>query len=226
MTQHRRESAIDIGKRIAPLRFVVFVILLVLGYFVYRGAVPGSSWADALATSFDVAAVVFLASLAPLLAGHTAGMMRAHSQANDANRVLVLLFTTLLTLVVMAAITGEMPEARKGSWLALTKLFATLILIWTFANAIYALHYAHAFYSRQSNNGGDTGGLEFPGTPLPSYVDFAYFSFNVAMAFSTSDVNVTLSVFRRVVMLQSLAAFLFNIGVIAFTINVLAGSSG
>ncbi|MEO6041344.1 MAG: DUF1345 domain-containing protein [Croceibacterium sp.] len=225
MTQARTQRSFAIGRRIAPARFLVFLAILIAGFFAYRSA-ANAGIADALATSFDVAAIVFLLSLGPLFGGHTAAMMREHSQANNANRVLVLLFTTLLTIVVMAAIAGEMPEARKGAPLALAKLFATLMLIWTFANAIYALHYAHAYYSQKSADGGDLGGLEFPRTPHPSYIDFAYFSFNIAMAFSTSDVNVTLAAFRKVVMLQSLAAFLFNIGVVAFTINVLAGSSG
>lgn len=226
MTKPRAIGVLErMGRGIAPPRFLLFLVLMPAAFFGYR-AWGNPTLADALAMSFDLAAIFFLLSLAPLFAGHTAGKMREHAQANDANRVLVLLFTSLLTIAVMAAIGGEMPDAQKGSPLALAKLIVTLTLIWTFANAIYALHYAHAFYSRASHDGGDTGGLEFPGTPHPGYLDFTYFSFNIAMAFSTSDVNVTLAPFRRVVMLQSFVAFLFNIGVIAFTINTLGGGGG
>jgi uncharacterized membrane protein len=41
------------------------------------------------------------------------------------------------------------------------------------------------------------------------------------MAFATSDVQVTSKHMRRLVTVHSLAAFAFNIGVLAFTINVL-----
>jgi uncharacterized membrane protein len=45
------------------------------------------------------------------------------------------------------------------------------------------------------------------------------------MAFATSDVQVTETHMRKTVAIHSLAAFAFNIGVLAFTINVL-GSGG
>jgi uncharacterized membrane protein len=45
------------------------------------------------------------------------------------------------------------------------------------------------------------------------------------MAFATSDVEITSQHVRRVVTVHCLAAFAFNIGVLAFTINVL-GSGG
>jgi uncharacterized membrane protein len=45
------------------------------------------------------------------------------------------------------------------------------------------------------------------------------------MAFATSDVVITETRMRKTVIIHGLAAFGFNIGVLAFTINVL-GSSG
>ena len=44
------------------------------------------------------------------------------------------------------------------------------------------------------------------------------------MTFQTSDVAITQSRIRAVAVLHSFAAFVFNIGVIAFTINVLGGA--
>jgi len=44
------------------------------------------------------------------------------------------------------------------------------------------------------------------------------------MTFQTSDVAITRSRIRIVALMHSFAAFVFNIGVIAFTINVLGGS--
>lgn len=43
------------------------------------------------------------------------------------------------------------------------------------------------------------------------------------MTFQTSDTDIKSGRIRRIVMGHGLAAFAFNIGVIAFTINVLGG---
>jgi uncharacterized membrane protein len=44
------------------------------------------------------------------------------------------------------------------------------------------------------------------------------------MTFQTSDTAVSSPRIRKVVTVHSFAAFVFNIGVLAFTINVLGGS--
>lgn len=217
----RRNS---IGNRIAPVRYLLFLALLAAAYAGLLAAGADDAW-DAAAMAFDVAALVFLASLAPLLRDATPESMRAAAAANDANRVTVLVLTTVLTVVAMAAIAGELDEARAGELVAIVKLVGTLLLIWLFANSIYALHYAHLYYTRTEPGGTDAGGLEFPGTAAPTYGEFAYFAFTVAMTFQTSDVAITGRTMRHIAVLHSFAAFLFNIGLIAFTINVLAGSS-
>ena len=92
---------------------------------------------------------------------------------------------------------------------------------WTFANTVYALHYAHLYYSRD-DGGKDRAGLEFPGnTKEPDYRDFAYFAFTLGVALQTSDVTITSPHIRWVVTVHCVAAFIFNLGVLALTINVL-----
>jgi len=212
-----------IGQRFAPPRFVLFLVLLITGFLV-RGAMTGrSDPADALAMGFDFAVVGFLLSILPLLRACEVATMRRHSVENDANRTVVLAISTLITLVVMAAIAGELPAAKHGVPGALVRLIATLLLTWLFANVVYALHYAHEFYRPGPVPGEDAGGLEFPGTEHPDYLDFAYFSLTLGMTFQTSDVEITSRPIRRIVTIHSFAAFVFNIGVIAFTINGIGG---
>jgi uncharacterized membrane protein len=181
-----------------------------------------ASTLDAMALAFDAAAFVFLASLLPLLRDSDAATIRVHAAKNDANRGLVLVITTLLGFAVMAAITGELPGARDRQLHAIATLVGTLALIWLFANSVYALHYAHIYYSKAADDG-DTGGLEFQDTKTPDYGDFAYFAFTLGMTFQTSDVTIMSGRVRHVVLLHCFGAFVFNIGVIAFTINALSG---
>lgn len=225
MRQDHTEQAWNLGKRIAPPRFVLFLVLLVAAFLSWRNLFGGHGVADSLAMAFDFAALAFLASLWPIIAECDASAMRLHSAQNDANRVWVLGITSVLTLVVMAAIAGELPQASKGDTGAMIKLVATLMLTWLFANSVYALHYAHEYYALGAAPGSDAGGLDFPGTRQPDYLDFAYFAFTLGMTFQTSDTQITGRAIRRVATLHSFAAFVFNIGVIAFTINALGGGS-
>lgn len=203
--------------RIFPWRYGMFLALL-------AGMVPLALWLpwhEAVMAGFDFAAIAFLLSTAPLLDSRPQDM-RAKAAANDANRELMLLITAIVSLVVLVAVGVAVGQhnAHKGATVAL--LLVTLLVAWLFSNLVYAMHYAHIFY-RAKQGGGDSGGLDFPDTREPGYWDFLYFAFTLGMTFQTSDVSVTDSGMRRTVLFQSLAAFLFNLGILAFTINVLGG---
>ena len=213
-----------IGNRLAPLRFLLFLAVVPAAFFAYRALSGSHDLADNLAMAFDAAALLFLISLAPIVRYAGADAMRVHAAENDANRGVVLVLTTLFALTVLAAIGGARGEARHGEPIAVAKLIATLLIIWVFANTVYALHYAHAWYRQDERTGSDARGLDFPGTETPTYGDFAYFAFTLGMTFQTSDVAITAPALRRAVLLHSFGAFLFNIGVIAFAINVLGGA--
>lgn len=230
-----------LGNRVAPPRFLMFVVLMALiaaGWHLTRASPPG----DALVMGFDGAALVFMASLIPLMRDRNAAAMRVHAAQNDANRLFVLLLTAFVALAVLAAISAELPAAKHGHASAILKLVGTLALSWVFTNVVFMLHYAHMHYApigmgkagakdarSPAHRGADAcdhGGFEFPGTREPDYWDFLYFSFTAGMSFAASDVNVTRGAVREVVVLQCLLSFVFNIGVLAFSINVLAGAAG
>ncbi len=214
-----------LGSRLAPPRFVmVMAVLLGVAAAMHYGLHDG--WSDALVIGFDVAVVGFIVSLRPLTSDHNAAQKRRHAAENDANRGLVLFITAVISLAIMLAMIAELPAAHKGDIAAITKLILTLALGWIFTNLIFAMHYAHMFYGAGKTAMQDAGGLDFPGTKEPDYWDFIYLSFTAGMSFAASDVNVTSGAVRRVLVVQCLLAFLFNIGALAFCINVLAGAAG
>lgn len=206
------------GKRLAPARFLLFAaVLLVAGGG--AAALSGDPRLSLL-VGFDSAALVFLAASAPLLSS-SAAQMRRRSTENDANRTGLLALSVLLSLVILFAvgtlIAGPGPHGRGDVGL----IVATLVLAWLFANVVFTLHYAHLYY--QVADGADRGGLEVPGVAEPAYWDFLYFSFTLGMTFQTSDVVITGAHMRRVVLGQCMAAFVFNMGILAFTVNALGG---
>ena len=130
-------------------------------------------------------------------------------------------------IAILTAVASELMQRGSATPLTAAIIVATLTLSWLFSNLVYALHYAHLFYlpggGGGGEGGGDSGGLSFPGTEEPDYWDFVYFAYCLGMTFQTSDVTIGNGLMRRVVTLHCLAAFVFNLGVIAFTINVLGG---
>lgn len=208
-----------IGNRIAPPRFIAFIAALAIGFPIFVRLFH--RWALGAMASFDLAAILFLLICLPLLSTREAAVIRRHAAANDANRQVLLAITGIVMTVLFVAIAAE-AIGHNPQPLTKALIIATLALAWLFSNSVYALHYAHLAY-RHPEKG--CRGLDFPGTNLPVYWDFVYFAFTCGMAFATSDVQITSQHIRKVVTVHCLAAFAFNIGVLAFTINVL-GSSG
>lgn len=207
---------LHLGKKIAPPRFIAFVILFAIGTYIgeqFLGLGRG------IMAGFDAAALIFLASLAPLFRAGEAPKMRQAADRNDANRVGLLAITGLTMLVILIAVAKELQG--KSDPLAVALVIATLVTAWLFSNTIYALHYAHLFYRQDKRK--DAGGIDFPECGQPDYWDFVYFSFTLGMTFQTSDVQVTSRHIRKVVIGHTLAAFVYNLGVLAFTINTLGG---
>lgn len=207
-----------LGRRIAPPIFLLFAAA-----FVLAAMVAGLSLDDrriVLLVAFDVAALVFFARVIPILK-HDTATMRATARANDANRAALLAITVLLSIVILFAIGTLIADKQTLPPASIGLIVATLGLTWLFGNTVYALHYAHLYYL--PHGGGDRGGLDIPHANVPDYWDFLYFSFTLGMTFQTSDVAITAGHIRRVVLGQSLAAFLFNMGILAFTINALGG---
>jgi uncharacterized membrane protein len=204
-----------IGNMIAPPRFLAFLGILAAGVPV--GRVLLGNWALGAMAGFDVASLVFLLSCIPLLGTKEARVIHGHAGENDANRTELLAIVGIVITVLLIAIAAE-AVGRTPQPFTKILIIATLVFAWLFSNMIYALHYAHLVYMHPERG---CVGLEFPHTTHPVYWDFVYFAFTCGMAFATSDVQITSTRMRKIVTIHCLAAFAFNIGVLAFTINVL-----
>lgn len=213
----RRSAAV--GHRIAPARFLIFAAALAVAGV--GASALGADPRTALLLGFDIAAFVFLCALVPLFAADP-DRMRRTAEANDANRAGLLAITVLLSLVILFAVGTLIASPGKLYRCDVILIVATLALAWLFANMVFTLHYAHLYYLQK--DGRDQRGIEVPGVHEPGYWDFLYFAFTLGMTFQTSDVTISGAHMRRVVLGHCMAAFIFNMGILAFTVNAIGGS--
>ncbi|MGB8622767.1 MAG: DUF1345 domain-containing protein [Paracoccaceae bacterium] len=204
--------------RLPHPRFMLFLACFAGGWAVL------APWLDAgraLALGFDLAATAFLASCLILWRDERIPMNRARAARDDGGRLLLLVVAVVTLLAVLATLGGLVAGQRQLAMSDLAIVVGTLALAWLFVNLVYALHYSHLYYDQTEK--GDRGGLDFPGGQAPTFADFCYFAFVIGMTCQVSDVVITASHLRRVAQLHGLLSFFFNLGVLALTINVLAG---
>ena len=204
------------GNRIAPWRFVAFLALLAS---VSAGASTMFGIIRGIMIGFDVASLAFLLSCIPFF-NDSPDQLRRAAADNDGNRALLIVISLTLAAVVLGVLTAMLAERQSLHLLEKSLIVVTLVLAWTFGNAIFTLHYAHLFYS-SAVGGRDLAGLNFPNTKEPAFADFVYFAYTLGVAVQTSDVEITERQMRNVVTIHCVVGFFFNLGVLALTINVL-----
>ncbi|MDQ2067044.1 DUF1345 domain-containing protein [Xinfangfangia sp. CPCC 101601] len=171
----------------------------------------------ALILGFDAGALVFVASTFPLWRSDAAIAARARSARDDGGRLLLLLISVAVLVVILVAL-GRLVAEASGWGTAL--IAGSLVLAWLFANLLFTFHYGHLYYDRIKEK--DAGGITFPEGDEPVFADFAYFAFNIGMTCQTADLDTASTRIRLAVLMQGLFAFFFNLGVLAFSVNVLA----
>ena len=125
------------------------------------------------------------------------------------------------------ALTQELGNVKDASaavrGLHIGLVAATLVVSWLVTQVIFALRYAHEYYTTTGFRPEVDGGLEFPGQEPPDYWDFLYFSIVLGMTFQVSDVQITSRKLRRLATVHGFIGFLFNTVIIALTVNIASG---
>lgn len=200
-------------------RYMLFLAVLVATSLALLQFLPP---AEALLTGFDAAVAAFALSCAPLWLRGDPDRIRAQARRDDVGEVPLLLLTSLICTVVMVTLAILVPGRQELHLAGTIMLVGTLIASWTFANLIYAFHYARLYYT--ARDGQDHGGLDFPGDAQPDFADFVNFAFVIGMTCQTADIAITHTRMRRVATFHGLFAFAFNLGILALTVNVLASA--
>jgi uncharacterized membrane protein len=170
------------------------------------------------------------ALLYTLLAGLMMGRssvddMNRRAQYQDDGRLTILTGVVIASIASLVAIIAELGLAKdlKGDAkiLHIALAIATILSSWAFTQIMFAIHYAHEYYD-DDDTGERAGGIEFPGTADPDYLDFLYCASIIGTSGQTADVSFTSRSMRRVALVQSVLAFFFNTTLIALTINIAA----
>ncbi|HEY2156550.1 MAG TPA: DUF1345 domain-containing protein [Isosphaeraceae bacterium] len=181
--------------------------------------------ATRLLAAWDCSTGLYLVLALSMMASSNIDRMRDRASLQDEGQIVILGLTAVTALVSLAGIMVELAAAKAlkshGVWPHIALAVVTVFLSWTFLHTIFAVHYAHEFYTGPADE--PAQGLEFPGHEPPDYWDFMYYSFVIGTACATADVNVTSRGMRRITTLHCIIAFFFNTTVLALTVNIGAG---
>ncbi|MDO8882585.1 MAG: DUF1345 domain-containing protein [Pseudotabrizicola sp.] len=198
-------------------RFLLFMTLFVVSGGLLGIVLPPE---QALVSGFNLGAIAFLLMVWQLWRGDGPEAARARSARDDGGRWLMLLAMTASVASALVAL-GVMTLGQDTDILNILTATITIILAWVFSNTVMALHYAHLWYGEAAT--GDVGGIDFPGEAEPVFADFVYVAFVIGMTAQVADTNLTSRQMRRVVTLHGFCAFMFNLGILALVVNMLAG---
>lgn len=171
---------------------------------------------------WNVGALAYLLTAGWMMAHASHAQIQRRASQQDDGALAILALVVMAALASLGAIVAELSVAKDFTGAARMAHIAlaggTILTSWMFTQTMFALHYAHDFYSARAD--GQPGGLLFPDTPDPDYLDFLYFAAVIGTSGQTADVSMSSSGMRRVGLVHCVLAFLFNTSLIALMINV------
>lgn len=174
--------------------------------------------------SWNAFSWVYLLFLANKIRGSRQKDIRQQTIKEDESAKMVLFFLLigcLVSLLVLFFVLGAHDIVSKKDTIFQYSLTAsTLVSFWLLLPMGYTVHYAHLYYSNPNYK---EPWLYFPEKTLkPDYSDFMYFSFTIAVASQTADIEIASTPMRRAVLLQSIVSFIFNMAILGLCINISA----
>lgn len=128
---------------------------------------------------------------------------------------------SVIAIVALLSTVKQVAPAQRVFHLVLATM--TIASSWLLVHTMFTIHYADMYYSTLD---GEPPPLSFPDTAQPLFWDFVYFSFTIGVACQTADVSTRRTAIRRTVTVHSIIAFVFNLAILGFAINVSAGLLG
>lgn len=193
------------------------IFLLVLAFV----PLPGAS---ATLIGWNSGVLLYLAVTWRQVSGADAGAIEGRARVLDQGRLAILAVVVLAAGAVLLAVGTQLSQVKSlhGTTRITHVLLAVLTIVtsWLFTQAVFAMHYAHDFYTARLRGAPDP--LAFPGTPDPLYADFLHFACVIGTSAQTADISFNGSALRPVGTTHCIVSFFFNATVLALSINVAA----
>lgn len=209
---------------LARPRLLICVVIGLACYFMVPQGIAQHAITKAI-IAWNLGAGLYLLLAFKMMFWSSHERMRTRALQQDEGRILVLVLVVTAAFMCIGAIVAELAVVKdlKGAirnyHLALA--VATIVTSWAFTQTMFALHYAHDYYTAVVH--GEHGGLEFPGGHPPDYGDFLYFASVIGTSGQTADVSFTSRKMRRTGLVHCVLAFFFNTTLLALTINIASG---
>jgi uncharacterized membrane protein len=174
--------------------------------------------------AWNAAVWAYLFSMMRLMARADHREVREIAARQDESAGVVLLALTAGAVFSLSAIIVELSQVSDLSERARALRYGFTALTvagsWFLVGVLFCFHYAHLYYRAPATR----RPLRFPEELVePDYWDFLYFSFTIAVAVQTSDVQVMTRGMRKLVLGQSVLSFFFNLAILGLAINIAAG---
>jgi uncharacterized membrane protein len=179
-------------------------------------------WPYAALVGWDVAALVFTASVWATMVRMDAADTAAHATREDPGRAQTDLVVLLASVASLAAVGFVLVRASSATGTGQDLLVGlgvlSVVLSWFAVHTLFALRYARLYHA------GRPGGIDFnQGDLPPRYLDFGYLALTIGMTFQVSDTDLRTSAIRATALRQALLAYLFGAVILGATINLIAG---
>ena len=202
--------------------FERLVVVAIVGSIAGAIAAFFAPWPFAVLAGWDAAAAALVGSVWLTVGAFTAEETRELATREDNSRFatsLILVTASIASLVGAGFAIAPSDNGHPGERTAMLVISAlTVVLSWSVVHTVFALRYAHEYYTPP------VGGIDFGSSGEdPDYQDFAYFSFTFGMTFQTSDAVIQARRIRRTALRQALLAYLFGAVILAVVVNVIAG---
>lgn len=183
-------------------------------------AVPLLDWDAGLLAAWAALALANVIWLMVTVWPMDAVQTRAHSTTEDPGRATARLIAIVGSVASLAAVVEVLVRGHQEPARAIAVAIVALVAViasWGLIQVDYMLRYAHRYYTSAY------GGIDFNQKEDPMYSDFVYFSVGLGMTYQVSDTNIRQNEIRRLVVGQTMLAYLFGAVILATVINLVAG---
>jgi uncharacterized membrane protein len=178
------------------------------------------SWAIAPLVAWDVAAIIYMATVWLRVRKFDASMVRKHALREDPSRAsadIILIIASVASLGAVGLLLVGSKDLTGAAQIGATALaLISVVTSWFIVHTIFALKYAEAYYTKPE------GGIDLGDDKSATYVDFVYVAFTLGMTYQVSDTTLQTRKFRTTAIKHALLSYAIGTAVVATTVNLIA----